>query len=244
MHVPFMRAGALTLLALAGVLLPSACVKNDSSVFIRACMSVPHDTCLAPTPSTSGTILLGGLLDNAVLSSYTCVAIVENQLVARGDPNQARTETSRIEFYEAEVQILTVDATNPSAGYSLPKSQFSIPVTGFVDPGSGADPGLGSVKINMIDATTANSLGSQVHTGGTRVTVVSSVILHGKTLGGTEVQTNEFRYPIEVCYGCLCDDSQVGEDETCAAPVNAPPADCLLGQDQGYDCRNIRQNCP
>lgn len=243
MHVPFMRAGVLSMLALAGAVLPSACVRNDSTVFIRECMVVQHDTCIGPTPSTNTQFWTGGLLDTRYRTRYDCLALVENQLVARGDPNKARTETSRIEFYEAEVQILTPDTKTPANGYSVPTSQFSIPVTGFADPGSGADPGLGTVGINMIDAGTAKKLGEQAVGNNTVVTVVVSVVLHGKTLGGTEVQTNEFRYPLDICYGCLCDNSAVVAPDTCSVSVTAPAGDCLLGQDQSYDCRLTHEDC-
>jgi hypothetical protein len=243
MHVPFMRAGVLSMLALAGAVLPSACVRNDSTVFIRECMVVQHDTCVGPTPSASTQFWTSGLLDTRYRQRYDCFALVENQLVARGDPTKARTETSRIEFYEAEVQILTPDTATPANGYSVPKSQFSIPVTGFADPGTGADPGLGTVGINMIDAATAAALGKEAVANNTLVTVVASVVLHGKTLGGTEVQTNEFRYPLDICYGCLCDSSAVVAPETCAAPVSQPASDCELGQDVKYDCRLTRENC-
>jgi len=66
--------------------------------------------------------------------------------------------------------------------------------------------------------------------------VVVSVYLHGRTLGGQELVSNEFKFPIDVYGGQLC---QVPPGDTCVNSTTKPAADCLLGQDAAVDCRAL-----
>jgi hypothetical protein len=230
MHVQLRRAGAVALLAAGGVLAPSACVVNESTFFIRACLSVPRDSCTVQ-PSTNATFVATGAIDAAFRSEYDCFALFENQLVARGDSTKLRTETSRISVYQAEVQVLTTDPNNPVA-----LAAFTVPVSGFADPGSGTEPGLGATIVQLLDPATLKSLAAKL--GPTsKLQVISSVVLHARTLGGQELTSNEFKFPIDVYNGALC--QPVVSPETCTTSASKPTADCLLGQDAVADCRSV-----
>lgn len=211
-------------------MLPSACVRNESSLFIRECLAVPRDTCTVQA-STNAAFITDGFIDAAYRPQYVCTALIENQLVARGDPTKLRTETSRIQVYQAEVQVLNDDPESPSAF-----AQYTVPVSGFVDPGNGTEPGLGITNIVMIDAVTLQALGNTAETNRKQQLVVASVVLHGRTLGGLEVESNEFRFPIRVTRfgGCV-----VPAGETCQGSTQKPTPDCLAGQDSGVDCRAL-----
>src|SRR4051812_5372872 len=99
-HPRLARAGAVAFLAGGGALLSSACVQDESSIFIRGCLAVPKDTCTVQASTTSD-FELQGSIDGLYRPEYTCVVLVENQLVARGDVTKLRTETSRVELYRA-----------------------------------------------------------------------------------------------------------------------------------------------
>lgn len=235
-HRSLARAGAVAFLAMAGGVVSSACVADESSLFIRECMVIPRDMCLVQ-PSTTGAFLSSGVVDAAFRSEYTCAALLENQLVARGDVNKLRTETSHIEFYQAEVQVMTDDPKSKSTVLSRPDNspaQFTVPISGFADPGNGGQPGLGLTFITMIDSATLQGLRAKALTSGNSQRVVSSVIVKGRTTGGLEVHSNEFRFPITVFAGSLCTDPP---GEQCAQGSSKPTADCLPGQDSNVDCR-------
>ncbi len=235
MHVHLRRVGVVALLAGAGAMLSSACVRDESSIFIRACMLVPRDTCEVQA-SITGEFISRGTIDGVYKPEYHCLALLENQLVAQGNDTTERTETSRVLFYEADVQVLTTDQppqlitrTDGSA------AEFSVPINGFADPGSGTDPGLGLADLTLIDYATLSELTAQAgKPNGQRQTVVASVIVHGRSLGGAELTTNEFKFPIDVCAGCLCG---VIAGNACHGGSSNPTADCLLGQDDQVDCR-------
>lgn len=230
MNVTLRRASAVALLAMGGTTLASACVRNESSIFIRGCLSVPRDSCTVQA-SVNATFLLDGMIDSVYKAEYECLAMFENQIVPRGDVNKLRTETSRIEVYQAEVQVLNDDPTSPSAF-----AQFTVPVSGFADPGSGAEPGLGITNIVMIDSNTAKQLGKTALASNKQQLVVASVVLHGRTLGGLEVESNEFKFPIRVTAGGLCAEF---DGEPCVGSTQKPTADCLRGQDALVDCRAL-----
>lgn len=231
MHVHLRRAGAVALLAAGGMLTSSACVTNESTLFIRGCLAVPRDTCEVQV-STNSTFTFEGSIDGylSAIGEYHCLALFENQLVARGDSTKLRTETSRITVYQAEVQILNTDPNNPAQI----QPAFTVPVSGFADPGSGTDPGVGATDITLLNHTAVKALADKAFAEDALQNVVASVVLHGRTLGGTEVTSNEFRYPIAVSAGASC---SVPVGEVCADSTSKPTADCLLGQDGAVDCR-------
>ena len=234
MQVTLRRASAVALLAAGGALLSSACVRNESSLFVRACLEIPPDSCRVQA-SENSSVVLSGSLDGLYRAEYDCVALIENQLVARGDTTKLRTETSRISVYQAEVQVLTNDSTAPTA-----LAQYTIPISGFADPGTGTSPGLGLTNLVLIDAGTTATLVKTVRKTGTVQQVVASVVLHGRTLGGLEVESNEFKFPISVCAGCTC--GKPVDNEPCYGSDQAPSPNCLLGQDSVTDCRFLADN--
>jgi hypothetical protein len=232
MHETLKRTVAVAVLAAATAVLPAACARNDSSIFVRGCIAVDRTMCTV-TPSLTSTVLLEGTIDAVYAGAYTCFALVENQIVARGNPNDLRTETSGVSMYDAEVQVL-----DPTQGMASIKN-FSVPITGFIDPGTTGMPGLGVSLVLMLDSQTLQALAAKTISSGFQQQVVASVVLHGRTLGGLEEHTNEFLYPITVAAG-----------NSCAAPVGMPcvggmgsaaMTDCRLGLDSvgGTNCQLI-----
>jgi hypothetical protein len=235
LNVRRMAAGLMVLAA--GSILAPACADNESSLFVRA-VQVPDEMCNYPAASEDVPVWLGGSMDVRVRSSYTAALIVGNQLVRRGEEEQIRTETSRIQLYAADVAILdSGDAVVQRADGS--SAEFEIPVTGFVDPGSGSEPGYGTASATLIDSGTADQLRAQIGPGGF-VDVVASVIMRGRTLGGNELESAEFRFPISVCDGCLIAPSKADDPANpavdCDNVMELEDFFCNLGQDRSFDC--------
>jgi hypothetical protein len=202
---------AATVLALTA----SACVDNNVTLFIEKVMAPdPDDNCVAQS-DPDGLFYGAGALDTALSPQYEAWVLVGNQMVARGDSDTLRPESSRIQLYEAEVEIFD------SSGGTI--SSFTHPVTGFVDVGSGTEPGWGLAKVTLVDAGTGGALGGLQ-------TLISRIKIYGVTLGGIDVETGYYDYPIQVCSGCLpcvCPESADAEYTTACAP----------GQNEAVDCR-------
>jgi hypothetical protein len=222
------------LLAAGAALMPSACARDDSSIFIAGVLvgTQSNGMCTFMAQTTSA-FLLAGNVDAAFAGQYTGVLQVENQLVSRGNANQLKTETSYVNLYEAEVQVL-----DPTAGMNA-ISQFSVAVSGFLGVGQTGTPGLGVSQVVMVDAATIKAKGASA-AGGTQQQVVSSVILKGRTLGGLEVHTQEFLYPITISYGSSCT-ATPGTPcvSTMAGSSSNTTAPCFPGQDGSLTCQEI-----
>ncbi len=99
------RLGAAMLVTGLGAFCSSACVKNESSLFVKGCAQIALDSCTA-TASADQVFLGEGLLDTFYTSEYTCALLVGNQLVPQGDPTTLKTETSRVQLTSADINIL------------------------------------------------------------------------------------------------------------------------------------------
>ena len=238
-------AGSLAALALAGLgALVPACADNESTIFVRNVLSAGSDCTVSPDPG--GLSRPSGLLDVALRSEYVASLLVGNHLVARGDGNRLRTETSRVRLYATEVEVL--DASGAVLGRSDGSvAAFSVPISGFAEPAAGATPGFGIAGTVLIDAATAASFRSSLGASGATANVIARVVVRGRTLGGTEVETPPFEYPITICSGCLVafpaetdDPAKPGLD--CDVAVQAADPICLPGQDEAVPCSLCRGN--
>lgn len=213
-------------LTLAG-LLSFSCAENDSSIFVRGVLAIDETSCVARAEPSS--LLRGfGVLDVGIRTdhTYSAALLVGNQLSAQGDRTKLRTETARVAFRGAEVSIV-----DPELGELEP---YSVQATGFADPAPNADsPGFGFVFVPIVlppDRTSGE--------------VTAKIRVYGDTLGGQEVQSNEFWYPIAICQGCLVDpqslDPLTGE---CGASDDDSGGEaktaCFPGQDRLTDCHLV-----
>lgn len=221
-----MEPSRLSLAALVAVLTSSttACVDNESSLFIRGVLSVESGDCSA-NADQGATLQANGILDTALTSTYIGALLVGNQLVARGSPTQLRTETARVALRGAEVRVA-------STTQALLKS-FSVDGTGFVDPAAGTSPGYGVFFATLIPNLEDID----------RDTVIVNVRVYGRTLGGREVESGELAFPIQLCSKCLISfppeaDNPSTPEYDCLNPA-ADDLDepCYFGQDETVDCR-------
>ena len=218
--------GSLIALGAFGIVLGPGCADNRSSIFAVAALAVPQDTC-AWTSDASNAFRPAGRLDLALSKEYWIPILIGNQLVARGNATTLRTETSRVSFYEAEVNL------TDSAGAPLANGNFVVPVSGFADPSASTEPGYGSVAVTLIDATSSQGLAPGQ--------IIANVVIRGETLGNVEVETDDFAFPITVCNGCSVVYTADGDDPArpgldCDVRDDAPGY-CRMGMDDNVDCR-------
>lgn len=216
------------LLAFAGLAGPS-CADNESSFFIRACL-VPDSECAVQATLDSATVQ-GGLVDTAFsVTGYRCPLLVGNQLAALGN-DSLRTETSRIVVYALDITVADAASGGQVASYS-------VPAAGFVDPGQAPDPGYGVVDGLLLDVGTAQAVAAQAGAGGFPQVLVS-VVARGRTLGGTELETAPWTFPITVCTNCTC---TAASGKCTPDELTSTEADCRFGSDGR--CRFVDTDCP
>jgi hypothetical protein len=188
--------------------------------------------------SPSSVFMTEGTLDLAFRTEYTAVLLVGNQLVARGNASQLRTETSRVEIEGAVVRL--ENGTNTVWG------PFTVPGAGFIDPATGSNPSYGLTEAILVGSAFGNSLVAEPPAERYKVRRFTSVVkVIGKTLGGTAVESGEWRFPLTICYGCLiafppeANDSKLSRPncQLAAGTGTTVAAPCALGQDDAVDCR-------
>lgn len=235
-------AAGLLVVASTG-LFGMACAKNESSLFVHDVKQVSADTCAA-TADEAASAWLSGVLDVSIRREYDATLLVGNQMVVRGDTNALRTETSKITLYSTDVQVL--DEEGNVYAYAGGTSEFSTPGAGFINPSSGATASYGLIGATLIDFNTASDLILQLNQPGRpERSLVASVVVHGRTLGGNELVTAPFTFPIRVCYGCLVTFPPEAIDPTVKPAINckngqaatsATSLGCRIGQDTPLPC--------
>lgn len=228
----------------SAVALTPACAENDRSIFVRHVMAPPQTRqgggCTY-SPDENQPALFEGVLDVALRDNYNAVLLVGSQLMPRGDQNNTRAESNRAHLNGAVVKV-----TDPSGAVI---NEFTAIGNGLVDPGQQANADYGLISVTLIDAPTVAKLA--VAPGQPRL-VIANVKVFGKTLGGVDVESGEFQFPIRVCNRCLISFA-TGDDPT-TEPIDCPPSaptggtgggtqiqgPCQMGQDEAVPCELCR----
>ncbi|WP_437733165.1 hypothetical protein [Sorangium sp. So ce1335] len=220
------RLCTLALLAASGGLLASACADNESSLFVRQRMAMPTTGECTVSCSPTEAFWSADAIDSAYVGSHSALILVGNQIVQRGDSDVLRTETSRVQLYEAEVRLSYMDGSPVNEGYV-------VPIHGVVDPGSGSNAGYNCTDVLLIDGATMDRLRGEAADARRDIEVLASIVVRGRTLGGQEVEAPEWSYPVRVCFDC-------------SPCVDTLPVDCCYGEpnEQCEDLEDVEEFCP
>ncbi len=214
------------LLQFGAGLLGTSCVDNLSSFFIYGVMDLNATQCLAQ-PNATAVLLASGTLDRAFADGYQAGFLVGNQLTPVGSREKLRTETARLSITGAHMTLY---------GTTGQVISFDTPATGLVNPASGTDPGLGTVFARLVRAEDMPNLGPDGQ-------IIARVKILGTTLGGQDIESGNFDYPITICTGCLVTYPSAALDPTsqmCDTASDTSTATestiCFLGQDETFPC--------
>jgi hypothetical protein len=239
-------AVALSAAALAVAVAPG-CAHNDQSFFIDHVISPPiraeGANCTFDGARTSPA-LFSGSVDVGIAKSYQAVVTVVNQLLPKAKADELRLETARIQISGATVRVTQADGTL--------LDEYTNLTTGTVDPQLGS----AAVEVVAISPLVMDAFRGKVAAGArdslkklklcdrsASQIVTANIKVFGRTLGGQDIESNEFTYPISVCRGCLvdftcaagvrarCDGLPVSTDERCKS------VPCYIGQDRSTACQ-------
>lgn len=255
---------SLLVCALAVSAAAPACTDNDQSLFIRNALAPAQNrqngACIY-TDDPQQAALFYGDVDLGIRDNYTGVFLVGNQQIPRGDPLAVRAESNRVHLNGGIVRI-----TRPDGALVR---EFTASATGFADPQNNNAADFGVMGMIVIDAPTAAILRDNLVAEAARLTslqpantppvnvrslslqVLANIRVIGRSLGGTDIESAEYTYPINVCVGCrvafpdgVNDPNNARQPNCLLAPTattavsTAPPA-CVAGQDgEGVSCRN------
>jgi hypothetical protein len=218
------RTVALSTLALGASL--SGCADNESSLFVEGVLSLPSSDCVA-RPDAQAEFLSQGVLDLTFANRYVAAVQVGNQITEQGNREKLRTETSRMHLEGATGTVFDVDQTEHA---------FDSIATGFVHPAAGTSPGVSAVFVQLVNDTVSAALSGEGQ-------IVVRFRVFGTTLGGQEIESGEFDFPIYVCRGCLIQfpleaDDVMTDGYQCAVSAETTQEQriCFIGQDQLFPC--------
>ncbi len=222
-----------------------ACAENDQSLFVRMVIAPPAN-CTYTSDATQA-FISEGTLDVALTETYTPTLLVGNQLIQRGDQQAPRTEPNRVHIQGAVVRL-----TEPNGGTF---AEFTTVTSGLAEPSENGAPSYCPTGITAIDQATSRRLRDRlvasVAAGGpSRQLLIANIKVFGKTLGGIDVESGEFQFPITVCSGCLVDFSKGDDPAVEGTDCNLPLAEggtvsgggCHPGNDVPIACQACKPN--
>jgi hypothetical protein len=225
-----------------------SCRDNNETLFIRQLQAAVAPDCV-PKSDASSLFIARGTMDAGLSTRYFAFALVGNQLVARGDFRTTRAEPNRVAIKGADVHLL--DGSQNEIAF------YSVVATGLVDPTSSSDPGYGIASLELIPHFIGTKIAQSLAAGGglTVQTFEARFRVFGETLGGTEVTSNEYIFPIDICYGCTVSfpadawEKTLSTTRNCLGEASTSPTStpgqtpaCIAGQDGVTDCRNCQGN--
>jgi hypothetical protein len=211
----------------------SGCTDAGGSLIIVQ-NQIPGEGCIIPPAPAE--FRGRGIIDVQATAGYLFTPVVKSLLVA--NPQSARV---------VAIQGADVDVTFASSLFSDDEeaalrddrlTRFSQAVSGSVDPNGTASFGFLVLSTGLLDR-----IGDKLADGElTQVTV--EVVMFGE-MDGSDVESNPFSYPIDVCDGCMKIDN--GDCANLSSEFEPQPGgECNLLQDVPVDCCTAggAERCP
>ena len=231
------KLGALGAVALS-LISATSCAEVKTDLFIRgvAPIKASGTSCSFATDTN----LLSGIMDVNLVSQFRIGVHVGSQLLAAGKAEQLRPESNRILITGAEVHLLD------EQGRLI--EEFTVVATGFVDPTKTSEASYGIAAFRVIPPQTGALLRDQfINANPGRINIIATFSVFGETLGGAEIESGEYSWPITICYGCQVyfPSEAMIQDSTgrryCGGEGESgdPPA-CDAGTGSAVDCRTCR----
>lgn len=188
-----------------------------------------------------------GLLDLAITNSYFMFPRVSNLLIpiheakGKGVQEEPLTETNYIQIIGAKVryEIGDLEAFIPADKVDafFKREQFVL-TSGVIKPGESS---LLQIKIipgyvgNELQKAFAQFVSKNLYSYPGKEIIVY-ITLEGVLQDQSSVYSNEFVFPIQLCWGCLVRYTGSTKEDCQEMPKGAL-FPCLPGQDEGMDCQ-------
>jgi hypothetical protein len=216
-----------------------SCAQSAPGVFIRQILA-PSTTgasgsvCTYVAAATEAQ-LSAGLVDAGLRESYRAVLLVGSQIASRASTEQVRVETSQLLIEGAEVHVLDAKGNEMRA--------FTRLASATIEPSAGTAATYGTVTVDILDAESIRQASAGITNRTETHRVIVQVLVFGHTLGGGEVESAPYQFPVDVCVGCLVSFKDAPDEPTlpgvdCKGDPSTVDAivPCFIGQDQPVSC--------
>jgi|GEM_PF-3488973 len=173
---------------------------------------------------------LRGVMDTWMRNRFFLFMKLENYLLStRSEFGELWGENHNIQVLGAHVSYEYPSGLDGATETALSDTYYTA-ATGDVAPES-----IGVASIQAIPVEVGNALAADSIARTTGFPLLANVRLEGRLSDGTIVKSNVYSYPIDICFGCLY--MVVTDDCTNLADAQDMRPPCLVGQDEGVDCR-------
>ncbi len=225
-----------------GALTLAACADDSGGgLIIRQNLAPTATDGCTFSPDLTAPYFARGTISMLSQQPYVLTPLIESRITAPEGQESQRTVLirgarvdARIESITVNNQSVEVDTSDFPEGSLKFTSLFSAPLA----PNGGLSVGDFDLLTSSLIATLRDRYGAQ---GSARVQVVAEVRVFGD-LGGDEIESDTFSYPVTVCNDCIV--NNVGECPTMAEVRTGNP--CNPFQDGVVDCCTSGGNllCP
>jgi hypothetical protein len=206
-------------LALFSTLLATACADNQESLLVLRAPAWTSEDCVVDAGQTDS--LPFGTLDVTMATGYLMPAVLLNNL-AKQTKNNAGVVTNEIQLTDVDVDLSAPQAPELiDAVSAMDDSYVSFNVQLSTD--SLLPQAKEGVLVEVIPQPTAKVLRDLLpgmYGPEAKVTVVATAVFHATRSGNTSgkigiIDARDFKFPVEVCQGCLVDCTSCPEEITC-----------------------------
>ncbi len=221
---PVLHYLSAALLGLLGFGLSGGCAESESMLVIRGVIALEAPDCVAE--ASASTFHVSGVLDPNLTKTYVANLQVASQLAAQGNSEKLRAETARVTITGAEVKLKAPNGSQLSGGH------YTVTASGSVDPAQGDQAGFGVVFAPLVP-----DVGSYIDLSDDDLPnpLVVEVQVFGSTVGGQDVWSNWFTYPIYIDSLVYFPSDAMSEDGLCTEAIDED-APCRVGQDDPVPC--------
>jgi hypothetical protein len=247
------------LLVLSGLAM-TGCADDTPGLFIRGNTLLTTDCEVNATGATRDFRSLG-TLDLFIAQNYVMAPLIESTLVESETVSFGSTGGGQ-GLTGTDWEANSVSLTHAEIKYDVPEAigiellnGVTLPLSGAVGPGD-----FVGISIEPIGESVGRILARSqfLRTSSTSIPMNLRITFHGRTVAGRKVESNEFVYPINLCYQCLlgtpasvidsgyfiqpnCRNRVIGEEEETLLSSPFSTDACFPGQDEVVDCRIV---CP
>jgi hypothetical protein len=184
--------------------------------------------------------LLSGTLDVALRIEYDATLLVGFR------PMAVDQQAPGVSFQQVIVRV-------EDASDKIVWGPFTVQVSGFVDRAPDGGVMYGITDTVLLGAQLGSEIAQQVANTGIIRHFTSIVRVLGSTVGGPLVESQEWTFPIDACFGCLvtfpteASDPCVSVQPNCELPAptgSSIVTPCRVGQDDPVDCRVCKEFLP
>lgn len=204
----------------------AACVQSGDETVLILHNVAPADGCTISAEAGAG-YLSTGVIDVNTIRGYTFTPVAENTAQSGEGGNNYIAFVSG-----AHVNVHFADDALESALADTDLTRFEVPISGSIDP----DGGTTAFAFEVVPGELINMLATEIEDPlRDRVLLLVDISIFGDiNNGGFETQT--FRYPVEVCDGCLFNNVGACSDYPTGTEFPNPGNGCNIAQDYTVDC--------